>query len=348
MDGKPEKNGIELTLKELHLFLEMHPTQNKDSLVKKIGIDTLNKLMKLGYVEEQGSIFKDVKITQKGLTERDALAIKLKHPIAIKHVELFNISKFKLAVLSIATLGIYDIYFFYKNWKALRDQGGLSVSPFWRAILGILFCYSLSKEIFSRSKNLGEPSSHSAGGVAVAYFILSGMGRVDGLVWLISLFSFIPLFSIQDAIRFNNSAINPKSKPDGHFSYKELLLLLPAIIISAILLLGFVGNLNPIHPIVGTWCSKNTAQYQITFNNDGKLWGSIGDGNWTVKNPSQISAETLIEGELWKEDFSYGSDPERLSISIEPNCVRSTCFTPNCVRSTCLTLTVPEGDWKRC
>lgn len=338
MDNKAEKNKAELTQKEALLFLEMHPTQNKDSLVKKIGIDTLNKLIDLGYVEEQGFIFKDVKITQKGLTERDSLAVKLKHQAATKNVELFNISKFKFAVLSIATLGIYDIYFFYKNWKALRDQGGLKISPFWRAIFGVLFCYSLGKEIFSRSKNLGDPSSHSAGGVAVAYFILSIMGRGGGLVWLISLFSFIPIFSMQDAIKFNNSAINPKSKPDGHFSYKELLLLLPAVIISAILLIGIVGNLNPIHPIVGTWCSKDSSRYQITFDNDGKLWGSIGDGNWVVKNPSQISAESVLNEETWKVDLAYSSDPERLDMTIEPNCMGSSCFT----------LTVPEGAWERC
>lgn len=46
---------------------------------------------------------------------------------------LFPVSPLKLVVMSTVTLGIYEIYWFYKNWKLVKQQTDRDIMPFWRA-----------------------------------------------------------------------------------------------------------------------------------------------------------------------------------------------------------------------
>src|SRR5262245_22041834 len=56
----------------------------------------------------------------------------------------FAVGTAKLVVMSVATLGLYQIYWFYQQWKRVRD-GGEDVWPLPRAIFGVLFSYPLFK-----------------------------------------------------------------------------------------------------------------------------------------------------------------------------------------------------------
>ena len=45
----------------------------------------------------------------------------------------FTASVLKLIVMSVCTMGIYQLYWFYKNWKLIKDRTGQKIRPFWRA-----------------------------------------------------------------------------------------------------------------------------------------------------------------------------------------------------------------------
>jgi hypothetical protein len=49
----------------------------------------------------------------------------------------FAVSIPKFIVLSICSIGIYDLYWFYKNWQLVRAREQSDISPFWRAFFGI-------------------------------------------------------------------------------------------------------------------------------------------------------------------------------------------------------------------
>jgi len=51
------------------------------------------------------------------------------------------VSKTKLAVMSICTLGMYDLYWFYKNWGLVKDRNNLEIKPFWRAFFAFFYCH---------------------------------------------------------------------------------------------------------------------------------------------------------------------------------------------------------------
>lgn len=104
----------------------------------------------------------------------------------------FVISNWKLAILSICTFGLYDIYWFYKQWKSYKADKKLKVSPFWRSIFSPIFSYSLFKNISNASKDLDKNKGVEAGALAVVYFFLCR-------VWPLS---FLPLIPAQNSINF--------------------------------------------------------------------------------------------------------------------------------------------------
>ena len=55
----------------------------------------------------------------------------------------FTVGPSKLALISLTTLELYVFYWFYRNWKIVRDQEDVKLSPFWRAIFTHLSTFSL-------------------------------------------------------------------------------------------------------------------------------------------------------------------------------------------------------------
>ena len=52
----------------------------------------------------------------------------------VVQTQFFAVSVTKLVVLSFCTLGVYPIYWFYINWKIIKEQEQVHILPFWRAI----------------------------------------------------------------------------------------------------------------------------------------------------------------------------------------------------------------------
>ena len=93
----------------------------------------------------------------------------------------------RLILLSIASCGLYEAYWIYKNWRFIKERQGLNIRPFWRGIFGIFFCHSLLKKIHvdNEARAVLEPS-FSPGGLATGWVILmilaNLIGRAPGLI----------------------------------------------------------------------------------------------------------------------------------------------------------------------
>ena len=57
------------------------------------------------------------------------------------------VSLLKLAVLSICTLTLYELYWFYRQWRSVKAGEGGGISPFWRAFFAVIFCYALFRRV---------------------------------------------------------------------------------------------------------------------------------------------------------------------------------------------------------
>jgi hypothetical protein len=76
-------------------------------------------------------------------------------PASVEDAAFYVVSPRKLTILFIVTMGLYSVYWFYKNWSQYRDhgtgEGRQSIWPAPRGLFAIFFVHSL----FSKIKELG-------------------------------------------------------------------------------------------------------------------------------------------------------------------------------------------------
>ena len=46
----------------------------------------------------------------------------------------FHTSTSKFVALTIVSFGLWQVYWLYRNWRYLRDNGRRGISPFWRSV----------------------------------------------------------------------------------------------------------------------------------------------------------------------------------------------------------------------
>jgi hypothetical protein len=135
----------------------------------------------------------------------------------------FAVSKAKLIVLSLVTLGLYEIYWFYKNWKLIKSRTGLSIRPFWRALFAVFYCHSLFKSVQESAISHDCRSSVSPGWLAFLYVALTVAWRLPDPYGLVSLLTFLPLLPVQAAINEINARAASTAQRDMGHSLQDVL-----------------------------------------------------------------------------------------------------------------------------
>jgi hypothetical protein len=112
-------------------------------------------------------------------------------------LRFFTTAPAKFAVASIFTLGLYNFYWFYKNWKLFREQTGTRIIPCLRGVFAPLFSFQLFRIASSQSE-------HNSGGKSVRPMVLTIVYLLMSCSWLLVSpwlwlwpFSFIPLILAQ-------------------------------------------------------------------------------------------------------------------------------------------------------
>ncbi|MFC1485467.1 zinc ribbon domain-containing protein [Candidatus Latescibacterota bacterium] len=154
----------------------------------------------------------------------------------------FSVSIKKLIIMSLCTFGIYEIYWFYKNWKLIKERTEQKMLPFWRAVFAIFFCYPLFKSIKNSAYVHGVQSNISPGWLTFAYIALFVTWRLPDPIWLLCFLTFLPLISPQEVINEINATEAPTAEVNDKFSWKNII----AIVVGGILLIfGVLGAFIP-------------------------------------------------------------------------------------------------------
>ncbi len=104
----------------------------------------------------------------------------------------YVISTWKLIIMSLTTFGIYEIYWFYRQWKSFNAENKLKHRSFtlWMlALFSPLTSHSLFKHVSGDVKDVNDGKGLEAGALAVVYFFLTRF-------WL----GFLPLIPVQNKI----------------------------------------------------------------------------------------------------------------------------------------------------
>jgi hypothetical protein len=123
----------------------------------------------------------------------------------------FPVSRLKLVVMSLTTLSMYQIYWFYKNYQLMNKRTGGGVSPFWRSIAAPITAHGLFAHVRTDAQSRFIPVSWSSAGLAVIYLGLTLICFFDYPWWTLALASAFALLPVHATME----AVNRKVAPNG-------------------------------------------------------------------------------------------------------------------------------------
>jgi hypothetical protein len=134
---------------------------------------------------------------------------------------LFAVSLLKLMLLSVCSLGIYQLYWFYKNWQLIKVHTGEDISPFWRAAMAPLYCY----QCFARIRDYEQGPNYidllPAGFLATGWLATTLMWKLPEPFWLISTLSVLFLLPVQVRANRMNRVVAPEHDRNDAFSARD-------------------------------------------------------------------------------------------------------------------------------
>jgi hypothetical protein len=154
----------------------------------------------------------------------------------------FAVSLLKLVVLSTCTFGLYEIYWFWRNWNRIRVSSVPGITPSLRAIFAFLFCYPCFIRIKRAGISRGVTPAPPIGILAICYILTTLSGGLPGLLCLISFLSVAFLLPIQSYVNRINALASPGHDPNSRFGVWNWI----AVIAGGLLLiLAVIGSVLP-------------------------------------------------------------------------------------------------------
>lgn len=162
-------------------------------------------------------------------------------PPPIDHPQLqlfFPTSTTKLVVMSICTFGIYQLYWFYKNWQFIKESQGLKIRPFWRAIFIFIFCHSLFKTVRDYAKDNNVHAEYSPEWLTFGFIFISIMWKLPDPVGIVSSFAVLTLLPVQGAINAINTKVSPNVRINDKFKGWNIAGIILGVILWALVFIG--------------------------------------------------------------------------------------------------------------
>ena len=132
----------------------------------------------------------------------------------------FPVSPLKLSLMSVCTFGIYEFYWFYKNWVFIKVNEQSETYPFTRAWLSIFYCFSFFKKVQASGKAVPDNSSIFPGFLAAGWILLTlfPVFILPESHWLVTFFSFIFLLPVLSVVETINESVAPSHHENRNFT----------------------------------------------------------------------------------------------------------------------------------
>jgi hypothetical protein len=130
----------------------------------------------------------------------------------------FAVSPLKLVVMSVVTLGAYELFWFYANWQRLRRRRHPRISPFWRTMFVYIHCYSLFKTVKEEADATNVRTAFSPGLMALGWIVTTLLWKLPDPGGLISMAAVVFLVPVQKAMNDVNHALAPGHDPNTRFT----------------------------------------------------------------------------------------------------------------------------------
>lgn len=175
-------------------------------------------------------------------------------------VPFYVVGNKKAWILFISTVGMYQIYWFYKHWRNIKDTEGSTIWPVPRAIFSYFFCHSLFRKIKEAHSMKASFISDWAPNTAATIYIIftlfsSGTDRAaeklspsSGGILLIlgivaSLIAIMAMMSAQKHV--NDIAANSNIDLNENLTPANYIWIVIGILLWALVLFGIAATFNP-------------------------------------------------------------------------------------------------------
>ncbi len=126
--------------------------------------------------------------------------------------EWFSVGKGKFVAMTLATFGLYTIYWMYQQWVRIQGRSNRSILPWARALFSVFFIYSLvrvMRESLARYTNV----SWNPGSVSAVFIVSSLIARLP-IIGTFSVLGFLillwPVGSVLEVTRRSDAPTNEK------------------------------------------------------------------------------------------------------------------------------------------
>jgi len=124
----------------------------------------------------------------------------------------------KLIIMSILTFGIYEAYWFYKNWKVIKENTNENMMPFFRAFFFVIWAYLFFDTVKREAIKNQIKTNISSGLYAFIYFVLIAISSLADYYLFISLLSVLILVPINNLLFENNKNASNTYKEKEKFT----------------------------------------------------------------------------------------------------------------------------------
>ncbi|MEM7805276.1 MAG: hypothetical protein AAF545_10155 [Pseudomonadota bacterium] len=90
----------------------------------------------------------------------------------------YVVSPTKFLLLSILTISLYNIYWFYRNWREVKARDKLGIWPPMRGLFYIFFTHSLFRRVDAELESVGASRDWSSGAIATLVVVMAIVSAV--------------------------------------------------------------------------------------------------------------------------------------------------------------------------
>jgi hypothetical protein len=174
---------------------------------------------------------------------------------------LFPVSTHKFIVLSICTLGLYQLYWCYQQWKRISEARNEALSPFWRAFFAPLFGFSLFERIRVEARMAGVDVAWQPMLLGTMYLVLSVLSRLPDPWWLLTFASLLPLILVQRTshrVNARQATITTEPSNEGYSKVNIATIVVGGLFLVLALLGTFLPDPESTEESMGPYASRRT------------------------------------------------------------------------------------------
>ena len=155
---------------------------------------------------------------------------------------LFAISNVKLALMMISTFSVYQIFWCFKHWKAIRVRTGEDMMPLARGIFALFFFHLLAREVNESATAHAVDRKLPVALLTTLFVILMLAQRLPDPFWLICFLVVVPMMLLQSVANRVNHKAAPLADRNGRIRGWNWLAVLVGI---PLFILAIIGTFMP-------------------------------------------------------------------------------------------------------